>query len=258
MARSPGAAPSFGRAFFGKNLDPADPALSHRPRWDSTSAIKGLLTEEARRGAAGHDAATALVARMPPESASWDPLSRAQWLEMTTLLPGYILASQGDRMLMANSVEGRFPFLDPEVIALANSLPARHKLLALDEKHLLKRAFADLIPENILRRPKQPYRAPDAASFFNGAGAEWIGSVASEATLKDAGLFEPKAVAALFEKCRRIGGERMSNTDNMRAVAVLSTMLLHEQFIVGDGSSDGRESPPDPVAIFDRASTTHN
>ena len=66
---------------------------------------------------------------MPPGSESWDPLARAQWLEMTTLLPGYILASQGDRMLMANSVEGRFPFLDRDVVELANGLPSRHKLL---------------------------------------------------------------------------------------------------------------------------------
>ena len=85
---------------------------------------------------------------------------------MTTLLAGYILASQGDRMLMANSVEGRFPFLDRDVVDFANALPARHKLFGLEEKYLLKRAFADLVPDDIIHRPKQPYRAPDAASFF--------------------------------------------------------------------------------------------
>ena len=57
MARSPGAAPSFARAFFGKNLDPADPAMSHRPRWDSTVAIKSLMTPEFRAVAPGYDAA---------------------------------------------------------------------------------------------------------------------------------------------------------------------------------------------------------
>ena len=72
-------------------------------------------------------------------------------------------------MLMANSVEGRFPFLDKDVVAFANQLPARHKLAGLDEKHLLKLAFEDLVPEEIRRRPKQPYRAPDTASFFTDA-----------------------------------------------------------------------------------------
>src|SRR5699024_4226332 len=109
------------------------------------------------------DVTAQLLRRMPAEHEHWDRLSRAQWLEMTTLLPGYILASQGDRMLMASSVEGRFPFLDAHVVELAGRLPSRHKLLGLDEKHILKRAFADLLPTEVLRRPKQPYRAPDAA-----------------------------------------------------------------------------------------------
>ena len=68
-------------------------------------------------------------------------------------------------MLMAHSVEGRFPFLDVDVVELANALPASSKLRGLDEKHVLKRAAAGLVPEEIIRRPKQPYRAPDALSF---------------------------------------------------------------------------------------------
>jgi len=251
MERSPSKAPSFARAFFGKNLDPSDPAVSHRPRWDATGSIKALLSPEASRAIADLDAAARLVSRMPPESARWDPLSRAQWLEMTTLLPGYILSSQGDRMLMANSVEGRFPFLDPEVISLANGLPARHKLLGLDEKHILKREFADLVPDSILKRPKQPYRAPDAASFFGEAGRELIERVSSEKALKEAGIFDPKTVAGLFAKCAKVGGGKMSNTDNMRIVAVASTMLVHEQFIVGDGSGGSSEEPPRPMAVYD-------
>ena len=188
---------------------------------------------------------------MPAGSESWDPLARAQWLEMTTLLPGYILASQGDRMLMANSVEGRFPFLDRDVVELANGLPARHKLCGLDEKHLLKRAFADLVPEEILHRPKQPYRAPDAASFFSGEQPEWLREVTSPAAIEAAGVFDPGQVAGLFAKCMRTGGARMGNTDNMRALAVLSTQLVHQQFIAGDGLGPADDSPPEPAVVAD-------
>lgn len=251
MARSPGAAPSFGRAFFGRNLDLADPALSHRPRWDSTRALEELLAPELRSTMAGRDAVAGLVARLPPESAEWDSLSRAQWLEMATLLPGYILSSQGDRMLMANSVEGRFPFLDPRVVALANGLPSRHKLLGLDEKHILKREFADLVPASILRRPKQPYRAPDAASFLSGKRQDWVEGLVSEATLRAAGIFDPAAVAGLLAKCARTGGARLGNTDNMRVLAVLSTMLVHEGFIAGDGSGGESADPPRPTLAID-------
>ncbi len=61
-------------------------------------------------------------------------------------MSGYLLSSQGDRMLMANSVEGRFPFLDLELAALADSLPPSYKLHALDEKHVLKRVGAGVLP----------------------------------------------------------------------------------------------------------------
>jgi asparagine synthase (glutamine-hydrolysing) len=251
MQRSPGAVPSFAQAFFSRNLDASDPALSHRPRWDSTAAIASLLTGEMRARLDAGRVDEELVARMPPEAAGWDPLCRAQWLEMTTLLPGYILSSQGDRMLMANSVEGRFPFLDPDVVAFANGLPARHKLLALDEKHVLKHEFADLVPPSILERPKQPYRAPDAASFFSGPGLDWVDAVVAPRALAAAGIFESSAVALLLKKCRGVQGQRMSNTDNMRLLAVLSTMLLHASFIEGDGGDGLGEEPPRPMTVID-------
>ncbi len=155
-------------------------------------------------------------------------------------------------MLMANSVEGRFPFLDTAVMDLANSMPSRHKLLALDEKHILKREFADLVPESILRRPKQPYRAPDASSFFAAGGPEWMPEAVSERALRDAGIFEPAAAASLFAKCAAVGGRGMSNTDNMRVLAIVSTQLAHRHFIEGDGSGGREKNPPRPVSAFER------
>ena len=238
MTRSPGQAPAFARAFFGRSLDPADPALSHRPRWDSTTAVQGLLSAAVTEQFSS-TAAQDVVDDLPPESAAWDPLARAQWLEIHTLLSGYVLSSQGDRMLMAHSVEGRFPYLDPDVVEFADALPSWQKLFGLEEKYLLKLAFADLVPESILRRHKQPYRAPDAACFFAGARPEWLTEVTSSSAVAEAGVFDPRAVAALTAKCARTGGLRMGNTDNMRLVAVLSTQLLHRQFVLGDGDVGG-------------------
>ena len=250
MTRSPGRAPAFARSFFGRNLDPGDPALSHRPRWDSTSMIKSMLSGDMQDRIERADAED-IVAAMPSGSENWDPLSRGQWLEMTTLLAGYILASQGDRMLMANSVEGRFPFLDRDVVDFANALPAHHKLFGLEEKYLLKRAFADLVPEDIIHRAKQPYRAPDAASFFTDSSPAWLAEVTSGRAVVDAGVFEPSLVAGLLAKCRRTGGENMSNTDNMRVLAVVSTQLTHESFITGGGQGTLDRVLPDPSVAVD-------
>ncbi|QDO87438.1 asparagine synthase (glutamine-hydrolyzing) [Ornithinimicrobium ciconiae] len=248
LGRSPGQSPAFAREFFSQRLDPADPAFSHRTRWDTTSKLLGMTMPHPDQDS---DVAATLLERMPPEHSQWDPLSRAQWLEMVTLLPGYILSSQGDRMLMANSVEGRFPFLDRDVVDLANRLPARHKLLGLNEKHILKEAFKDLLPDEILNRPKQPYRAPDAASFFDGSSATWVDEMVDSDLVSAAGVFEPRYVAALVAKCRRTGGVRMSNTDNMRITAVLSTQLIYHQFIEGDGSSEQDRPPAPPMTVVD-------
>ncbi|MGH3354177.1 MAG: asparagine synthase (glutamine-hydrolyzing) [Nocardioides sp.] len=251
MRRSPNQAPAFARSFFGRNLVAGDPAMSHRPRWDSTSVLKSMLVEDMRVAA---DAAGDLAATMPAESSSWDVLSRAQWLEMTTLLPGYILASQGDRMLMGNSVEGRFPFLDPRVAELAGRVPADLLMRGLDEKHLLKRAFADLVPAEILARPKQPYRAPDAAAFFAAGSPDWLDAVTAPAAIKEAGVFRPELVERLLAKCRRGGGRGIGNTDSMRLVAVVSVQLLHHDFLAGAGLVEPRLGEA-PMAVFDRLRT---
>jgi asparagine synthase (glutamine-hydrolysing) len=249
MTRSPGKVPAFARSFFGRHLDSDDPALSHRPRWDSTSVLKSMLTVDMRDRISRTDPED-IIDGLPPGSEDWDPLSRGQWLEMTTLLAGYILASQGDRMLMANSVEGRFPFLDRDVVDFANALPARHKLFGLEEKYLLKRAFADLVPEEIIQRPKQPYRAPDAASFFASDRPDWFAELMSERAIAEAGVFAPSAVAGLMAKCQRTGGDNMSNTDNMRMLAIASTQLTHHIFIAEGASRElDRDLPAPSVAV---------
>lgn len=253
MQRSPNQVPSFAQNFFGSDTDADDPAVSHRPRWRSTASIKAMLHPE-RRVTGEHAATARILAAMPPDASRWDPLSRAQWLEMRTLLSGYLLSSQGDRMLMANSIEGRFPFLDHHVSELAAEFPARQKILGLDEKHLLKRAFADLVPRQIIERPKQPYRVPDAASFFTADPPAWLTATTSPRDIAEAGIWNPRAVELLLEKCRRARGVGMGNTDSMRLMAVLTTQLLHQMFIRDWRTPE--PDPPAPVAVFDR--TTRN
>ncbi len=252
MARTPTSTPAFAQSFFGKGLDLSDPGISHRPRWDTTSSIRLLLDADLRKEMDQTNVVENFLSGLPDSHQKWDPLCRAQWLEMASLLSGYILSAQGDRMLMANSVEGRFPFLDCNFVNFANELPPRHKLLALDEKHLLKRAFSDLVPKSVLNRPKQPYRAPDAASFFNVKKLDWVDDVLSEDTIKKAGIFNPKAVGRFAAKCRKVKGLKMSNTDNMRMVAILSSMLVHHHYIEGDGKGNCTELPAEPVTVIDR------
>jgi asparagine synthase (glutamine-hydrolysing) len=167
-----------------------------------------------------------MLQTLPRSFSSWDPLARDQYLEVRTLLSAYLLSSQGDRVAMAHSVEGRFPYLDIDVVELACSLPPNHKLRVLDEKHVLKRAATGLVPPSIIERPKQPYRAPDAIAFCSAPLRGWVSEVLDEPALRKTGLFDPAAVARLWSKCRERGEAALSNTDNMALTGVLSTQLL--------------------------------
>ncbi len=233
LARSPVSQRALARQFFGRGLERAnEPGFSHEPRWNSAIALKRLFSTAVRERLTGRDAVRGFLATLDAHFAEWTHLAQDQYIEVRTLLSGYLLSSQGDRMLMANSVEGRFPFLDREVIALTNSFPASYKLLSLDEKHVLKRVARKYIPSAIVDRVKQPYRAPDALSFVGADAPSWVGDAMSEASLARAGLFDERAVSALWKKCKtRKDDGQFSNADNMAVVGVLSAQLLHHQFV---------------------------
>ncbi len=246
LARSPVAQRAMAQRFFGQGLERwRAPGFGHDLRWKTTAAIKRLLTPAARSDG---DAAAALLADLPGDFARWSHLAQDQYLEVRTLLGGYLLSAQGDRMLMGNSIEGRFPFLDREVMALAGRLPASYKLRGLDEKHVLKRLGRALLPPEILARPKQPYRAPDALAFV-GDGAGWCDEIMSAELTARAGVFEPAAVAQLWQKCRARAGAQFSNTDNMAVVGVMSTHLVWRDLI---DASPGVREPATVRTVVDR------
>jgi asparagine synthase (glutamine-hydrolysing) len=233
LARSPVSQRAMSRQFFGQRLESTGtPGFAHDLRWRGTATLQRLFDGGVIDQLSGSDPVNELLEALPSAFARWTPLAQDQYLEIQTLLSGYLLASQGDRMLMANSVEGRFPFLDRNVAALADSLPPSYKLRGLDEKHVLKRAAKGLVPERILQRQKQPYRSPDALSFASPEAREWIEEVATEQALREAGAFAPAATRQLLDKCQtKAANGQLSNADNMAVVGVLSTQLLHHHFI---------------------------
>jgi asparagine synthase (glutamine-hydrolysing) len=235
LVRSPVSQGALARQFFGRDLARyAEPGFAHATRWRTTSALKTLFSADFRQALASRDSVAGFLATLPTQFRSWEPLAQDQYIEVRTLLTGYLLASQGDRMLMAHSVEGRFPFLDKDVVALANSLPSRLKLRALTEKYVLKRASSELVDKRIVARAKQPYRAPDALSFSGADRPEYVDEMLEPLRVRQAGIFDPDAVSRLWAKCRsRSGSGAYSNSDNMALVGVLSTQLLHHQFVCG-------------------------
>ena len=110
----------------------------------------------------------------------WPLLHRAQFIEIKIFLSNYLLSSQGDRVSMANSVEGRYPFLDHNLIEFCCGLPPSLKLRGLSEKYILKKTFRNVIPPEVLNRDKHPYRAPIFESFLGEHVPAYVGELLSE------------------------------------------------------------------------------
>ena len=200
----------------------------HELRWGQMAGAKGLYSHAMRETLVGADPRDELRLALPPDFESLPPMRRAQVLDVHTLLTGYLLAAQGDRMSMSHSVEARVPFLDHHLIELLARVPDSAKLRALDEKHLLKRALGDRIPAEIAQREKAAYTAP-AWSAFSSPTPEYLDDVLSPRAVEAAGCFDPGAVAGLLEACRR---DPASVSDYFSAfVAVLSTQLLDHLFV---------------------------
>ncbi|BDU74127.1 asparagine synthase (glutamine-hydrolyzing) [Mesoterricola silvestris] len=230
---------SYASAFFGMGLsDTGARDYSHAIRWRTTARAKRFFSPGfvERVGPARSPA-------YPEGFDGWDPLHQAQFLEISIFLSQYLLSSQSDRMAMGHSVEGRFPFLDYRVVDFCNRLPPGLKLRGLTEKFLLKEVSREWLPPEITDRPKQPFRAPIQRAFFGPSAPEYLEELLSPAAIADAGYFNPRAVDQLVAKLRQ--GHAHSETDDMALAGIVSTQLVHRQFLSGfkpspalDGSDD--------------------
>ena len=227
---------NYVKAFFGMGLTDVDSrGYSHSLRWRTTARGKRFFSEEMRQATAAGDGD--LAPFYPDGFDRWDPLQQAQYLETTILLSQYLLSSQGDRMAMAHSVEGRFPFLDHRVVEFGNRLPPSLKLNGLTEKYLLKEISREWLPAEISDRPKQPYRAPIHRAFFNDSPPDYVEELLSSSAIEQSGYFSPRAVEQLVSKLER--GLPLGETDDMALAGIVSTQLVDRQFI-----SDPRPSLP--------------
>jgi asparagine synthase (glutamine-hydrolysing) len=199
------------------------PFPAQQLRWSAGRRLRGYLAAELREEL--DDPEERLAANLPSGYGNWSALARAQYVEMRTLLPDYILGTQGERMLMAHSVEARIPFLDNEVIELALRLGDEDKVRGDTEKYALKRAARDLVPRSVLTRRKQAYRAPVAEVLRCEAAAD-ARELLGAGALRAHGIFDPAKVERLLRRLR--SGSALSGTQEMALAGIVTTQLWLE------------------------------
>lgn len=224
---------AFWYAFYQEGIaDTHRPGYSHYPRWRNGMSLLPLLREHGDgRQYAKNAWIDQVESTAPAGFGDWDALSQAQYWEIRQFLAGYLLSSQGDRVAMANSVEGRYPFLDANVFELSRRMPPHQKLRVLQEKDILKKTFKKDLPSLIVERKKYPYRAPDALALYRGPEKEQLMESVTPDAVRRRGLFHVEAVAKLMDRVHR--SEDPSARDNQALVLVYSTHVFHDLFVEG-------------------------
>jgi asparagine synthase (glutamine-hydrolysing) len=145
---------------------------------------------------------------------------------MTTLLDGYLLSSQGDRMALGHGIEGRFPFLDHRIVEQTFSWPDSYKLNGFSQKHILRSAFRGLIPASIIDRPKLPYQAPDLRAFIrNGKPVPLVEQYLSPEMIREYGVFDERFTARFLRRFSERSSHQVGYRDNMTLVFLLSAQI---------------------------------
>lgn len=171
-------------------------------------------------------------------------LNRSLYVGYQVMLPNYLLGPHGDRLFAANSVEGRYPFLDRSVIEYAASLPPSLKIRGMREKYILRRAARRWLPEEIAARPKQRFTMPFGTPFTGPGSPAIYQHLLAPGTLHDYGYFDPAAVRRVLDALASppaVGGAR-GYLDRLglgiALTLVASMQLWHYMFIAHAGLPD--------------------
>ncbi|KZM74160.1 asparagine synthase (glutamine-hydrolyzing) [Nocardia terpenica] len=173
-------------------------------------------------------------------SRGWDPVARMQHLDLFTWLRGDILV-KADKMTMANSLELRVPFLDPEVFRIAEQLPYEQKLTKETTKYALRKALETIVPPHVLHRPKLGFPVPLRHWLRGPELYDWAAQQIAESQTDH--LLDKSAIKAMLES------HRQGPTDHSRRLWTLLIFMIWHGIFVEDRIKPDIQTPTYPVRL---------
>jgi asparagine synthase (glutamine-hydrolysing) len=158
----------------------------------------------------------------------WHPLNQSLYVAHKVMLPGMLLAAKGDRSVKNASVEGRYPFLDEQIIEFCAQIDPQLKLRGRNDKYLLRCVAQRSLPPQIANRRKTMFRANLSKSFIGADQPEWVDQLLSPESLAATGYFKPEAVQRA--RMLQLNGRRSSLKRfvlDMGLTGVVATQLWH-------------------------------
>jgi asparagine synthase (glutamine-hydrolysing) len=160
-------------------------------------------------------------------------IHQRSYIDFKLRLSDHLLSDHGDRMALGNSVEGRYPFLDVELVEFAKTIPPGLKLNDFVEKYILRKIAEGLVPDEILNREKFGFRAP-GSPYFLRQNVEWINDMISTARIKRQGYFNPATVERLRAEYSREGFKLHPHLESDLLLIVLTFNTLLDLFDLPD------------------------
>ncbi len=207
-AGSTAAAFRFGRGFNLANFL-SNSAKGRVPFWGGAvcfpQSFKPLVLSGSRPHTDSYEVVARLWADAERELDNPDILQRMSYLELKQRL-AEVLLMRVDKMTMANSVEGREPFLDHELVEFVLALPRHLKVRGAIGKFLLKNAVAPMMPAGVAHRPKQGFSAPVSA-WFRGELGDRVQRQIRQSSLAEHGLLNYDRIDRLWAAHRAGRGD---------------------------------------------------
>jgi asparagine synthase (glutamine-hydrolysing) len=157
------------------------------------------------------------------------PQHQRSYLDIKLRLGDHLVGDHGDRMLLANAVEGRFPFLDIELADIARRMPPGLKLRNYVEKYILKEVGRAYLPPGIVEREKFAFNAPGSAYLLR-EGVGWIEHMLSAETIRRQGYFDPERVEALKRRSLDADAAPTGGNEDDVLITVLTFGVFLELF----------------------------
>ena len=234
---------AWGRNFLHNiSLDPIDRYLDSLSYFTQLGR-KALYTPEFMSALPSTDGVAQRFREYASRVKTSDPLDRFLYIDGKTYLPGDIL-TKVDRMSMATSLEVRVPLLDHKLIDFVTKVPASLKLAGTETKYLLKRVARDLIPAEILDRPKQGFGIP-LEQWINRQLRDQIRDILSEPRTRQRGYVNYDYVDLILNEHHK---GRRDHSQSLWSLLILE--LWHRRYIdPSPRTSEAREADALPVTV---------
>jgi asparagine synthase (glutamine-hydrolysing) len=151
------------------------------------------------------------------------------YLDFKLRLSDHLLSEHGDRMVLANSTEGRYPFLDIDLVQFATTIPPDLKLNNFTEKYIVKKMAEGLVPPEIIKREKFGFRAP-GTPYLLRQNIDWINDLLSYEQIKRQGYFNPEVTERLKSQYSQPGFNFNPHLEVDLLMVVLTFNILLDTF----------------------------